>query len=384
MKKQKSKFLVPQCLSNLGLFKKAFTLAEVLITLGIIGVVAAMTIPTLMVDINTRQWSTAADVFEKKLNESLKTMNTQQTIAGHTTTLSFVEELAKHFKINKICKNNELQNCFPETVYWGAGEATPEEVDMTTIKQASHFGLDDWGTELIGVQFANGVAGLVAYNPACSGDPYSNQFKGTGCISMLYDTSGDKNPNTSGKDIGNYGVINRLGNATCAFEINGTCFTAPFVPEPYIWKGCTGESYVETPTTTSNAEDLAFMRQYGIQYCMSPDYGTVDYWAGAVKACGGVDKMVTNSHLLEIVEYIYGTKNLIREEDTIYDTIIYPWDSTKVTELGFNTSGFAIFSNEQYHYTGVETDTIYFSNVGAYPWWPTRTADFVFAICINP
>ena len=45
----KNTFLVPYCLSNLVSLKKAaFTLAEVLITLGIIGVVAAMTIPTLI------------------------------------------------------------------------------------------------------------------------------------------------------------------------------------------------------------------------------------------------------------------------------------------------------------------------------------------------
>lgn len=37
--------------------KKAFTLAEVLITLGIIGVVAAMTIPTLMTNIHHRDIS---------------------------------------------------------------------------------------------------------------------------------------------------------------------------------------------------------------------------------------------------------------------------------------------------------------------------------------
>ena len=44
-----SKHLVPYCLSNLVSSKKiAFTLAEVLITLGIIGIVAAMTIPTLV------------------------------------------------------------------------------------------------------------------------------------------------------------------------------------------------------------------------------------------------------------------------------------------------------------------------------------------------
>lgn len=36
--------------------KKAFTLAEVLITLGIIGVVAAMTIPTLIANARSQQY----------------------------------------------------------------------------------------------------------------------------------------------------------------------------------------------------------------------------------------------------------------------------------------------------------------------------------------
>ena len=50
------KFLVPYCLSNLVSSKKAaFTLAEVLITLAIIGVVAAMTIPTLIANYQEKQ-----------------------------------------------------------------------------------------------------------------------------------------------------------------------------------------------------------------------------------------------------------------------------------------------------------------------------------------
>ena len=278
-----------------------FTLAEVLITLGIIGVVAAMTIPTLMVDINAKQWSTAKDVFDKKLNEAMKNMNTAQVISGHPNTLSFVNELGKHFKINKICKNDDLQSCFSDTVWWGGGTATPEEVDMTTIKQASHFGLDDWGTELIGVQFANGVTGLVAYNPKCSGDPYSNQFNGTSCISMLYDVSGDKNPNTSGKDLGNFGVINRLGGATCAFEIGGTCYSSAFMAsDPYIWNGdC-------TDGTSTDPTDQKIMSQYGIESC----YYSPDYWAGAVIACGGTNKVASMNQLAEIASYIYGTESI--------------------------------------------------------------------------
>jgi len=40
----------------------AFTLAEVLITLAIIGVVAAMTIPTLVANYQEKSWNTAASV----------------------------------------------------------------------------------------------------------------------------------------------------------------------------------------------------------------------------------------------------------------------------------------------------------------------------------
>ena len=304
--------------------KQAFTLAEVLITLGIIAVVSALTIPTLMVDINSKQWSTAKDVFEKKLNEAMKNMNTSQVISGHPNTLSFVNELGNHFKINKICKNDDLQSCFSDTVWWGAGEATPTEVDMTTIKQASHFGLDDWGTELIGVQFANGVTGLVAYNPECSGDPLSNQFQGANCISMLYDVSGLKNPNTSGKDLGNYGVISRLGKAACAFELDGTCFGAPFNPAPHAWNAC------DLDGNTTDPEDLAYMAKYGIEYCLSSNYYNTDYYAGAVEACGGIQNMPTATNLAAIANYVYGRTDI--GADTMGE---YTMNKENALSLGF-------------------------------------------------
>ncbi len=41
------------------MFKKGFTLAEVLITLGIIGIIAAMTIPTLLQNTDEAQLKTA-------------------------------------------------------------------------------------------------------------------------------------------------------------------------------------------------------------------------------------------------------------------------------------------------------------------------------------
>ena len=50
--------------------KAAFTLAEVLITLAIIGIVAALTIPTLIQNYQERAWGTASEVFQRKLGEA--------------------------------------------------------------------------------------------------------------------------------------------------------------------------------------------------------------------------------------------------------------------------------------------------------------------------
>lgn len=48
--------------------KQAFTLAEVLMTLGIIGVVAAMTLPTLIIDFQKRSTATMVKTLYSKIN----------------------------------------------------------------------------------------------------------------------------------------------------------------------------------------------------------------------------------------------------------------------------------------------------------------------------
>ena len=304
----------------LSRYDKGFTLAEVLITLAIIGVVAALTIPTLMSNYKQRAWDTAATVFERKLEESLKAMNTQQTLAGYRNTSDFVNELSKHFKITRVCKNDDLLTCFEDKVMWGAGDADPEEVDMANIKTASHFGQGDWDTDIIGVQFANGTTGLVAYNPDCKQNPYSNQITGTSCLALLYDTDGFKTPNTSGKDLRAINVLS-LGS-TCAFELGGTCFGTPF-----------------TPTPITKAECEAEKSNLGIKIC-SYNY---DYWAGAVKACGGVSKMPTMAQVAEIANYVYNTSGIGAREYVSNLTL----DRDKAAELGFTGSFFDVWSGEE-------------------------------------
>ena len=268
----------------------AFTLAEVLITLAIIGVVAAMTIPTLIANYQERSWTTAAVVFQRKLGDALTVMNTQGSLAGYQDTEDFVAELSKHMKISKICKNDDLMSCFEDKVIWGAEN---EEVDMTKVKNVSHFGQDEWEeTDIVGAMFADGTTALIAYNKDCKQNPYSNRVItvtkegiGTDCLAILYDTSGFKAPNTQQKDLRGLNIAS-LGNSNCAFEINGTCFTAPFRP---------------TPLTLAECQEEVAKGELGIKVCQDD----TDYWAAAVKACGGVNKMPTQAQLDALAEELY-------------------------------------------------------------------------------
>ena len=336
---------IRQCLAPMGVERSprlgfhGFTLAEVLITLGIIGVVASMTIPTLVANYQERTYNTAATVFERKLGEALKVMNSQQTLAGFDSTEDFVEELSKHFKTNKVCQNDKLMDCFEEEVSWGSNNGTPETVDMTKIKKAKNFGQKEWQeSNVVGVQFASGVTALIAYNKDATQDPYSNQIVtlsgssngksgsvslGTNALAILYDTNGAKSPNQSSKDLRSINVT-KLGSG-CFAEVNGVCLAM--------------QPQVPTPVTKAECEQLK-AEGYGINACSSNN----DYWAGAVKLCGGTDKMASTAQLGKIAAYVYNKDSIGAKEDVSNVT----FDSTKAAELGLPSPTFLLWAGEEY------------------------------------
>ncbi len=88
-----------------GYKKSGFTLAEVLITLGIIGTVAAMTIPTLMMNYHKRIWesklkkiySIATNACERMLIEENVSRVNETTVYGEVTN----DNLRAYFKLMK-------------------------------------------------------------------------------------------------------------------------------------------------------------------------------------------------------------------------------------------------------------------------------------------
>lgn len=285
----------------------AFTLAEVLITLAVIGIVAALTIPALVKNHNERAWSTAQGVFAKKLEVAMKVMNTEGTLTGYSTTEDFVNALKKNIKITKVC-TDDLAKCFAKEIVWTAGDE-PVEISSNTISYNKGAG-QDWA-ETVGVQFVNGVSALVAYNKNCTSDPYNNQFAASAsCLAIIYDVSANKTPNENGKDItSNANVLSVAGKSGCLLyfkDMNGnkTCYSKILLP---------GVDF--TGLTKAECEEIADAG-YGNNKANCGLFDS-DYWAGAIKACGGTDKVPSMEQLSLLATYLYD-----------YPTAIEPFQET--------------------------------------------------------
>ena len=298
--------------------KCAFTLAEVLITLGIIGIVAAMTIPTLINNFQERSWNSAASTFEGRLGQALSVMNTQHVLGVYPSTEAFVSELKKYLKISDVCANSELSKCFED-----AFVVEDKEKTLSKFRTSKDFGRMAWNTNIVGIRTLNGISALIAYNPQCKDDPYSNQTVGfTGgvsknngsvrissdCVSVLYDTSGLKNPNTFSKDVRGINV----GFPVCVDD--SQCFKTA--------------KLVDTPLNCSSVAD-----NDDAQYCAGATHSQ-DYWAMANKICGGNSNLPSMNDLLDIYYYLHGENNSKYEE--------------RAAEFGFPTTGtYSVWAKEE-------------------------------------
>jgi prepilin-type N-terminal cleavage/methylation domain-containing protein len=256
---------------------RGFTLAEVLITLGIIGVVAALTIPGLIADYQEKSWASAQTVFMSRMQEATRMMNVNESLAGYATTEAFADELVKNLKTIKVCKTNP-QECFTSQVTNAAGTET---VEASNLRTARDFGREDYNTNIVGLILANGYSALLAYDPDCKAmDPAAAGAQTIVCISMVYDINGKGRPNKVTKDIytqGADGMFNTCGGV----KIGSLCAASAKTPYAPL-NTCAGSADREwDPTDHSN--------------CSS------NYWAGAIKACDSLGmRLPTRAELLNM------------------------------------------------------------------------------------
>ena len=307
--------------------KAAFTLAEVLITLGIIGVVAALTMPALITNIQDRIQQKRIENINQKLSKVTDKMAVQSGLTGYGTTMAFVQEMSKHMKIAKICDNEHLAECWPTQEVILNDEGKTWEIAKTktakTLKISTN--TEDWA-DTVGIVTGDGTGMILSYNKKCEfsvddgGLKYDNSTGKSNslvCLSGVYDWNGNSKPNKLKKDVTTLGMATGLGTE-CAIEVNGKCFTAPVTPTPLIRAECRAEK-----------------DKLGIKQCNYAD----DYWAGAVKQCGGVSKMPTEADLTELAKVLYNTSNIRSSNLTL--------DTSKASSMGFTGSEFYVWSGEE-------------------------------------
>ncbi len=273
--------------------KRGFTLAEVLITLAIVGVVAAITMPALIANIQERVKTARIQNIKQKFSKATDKMLSVTTLNGYGSTIEFVNELQNHLKIAKICTNDKLNECWPteEVILDDEGNtwAIKETKKAKNLKMPESDSVDYDDT--VGIVTADGTAMILTYDKKCDIDENktitwsNNQSSTTGCIGAIFDWNGSKMPNQLSNDVITFNS-GGLGSA-CAFEINGSCFKAPTtVSKPLTYAECTAQKDA-----------------LGLDYCYNGD----DYYAGAAAMCGGKSKMASLADLAAIASDIYGT-----------------------------------------------------------------------------
>ena len=210
----------------------AFTMAEILLSLTIIGVVAAITLPSLTGNINERTWNTQRKALYARFSQAIALMPalnsygtySQETDSAGSTSITdtaaetfITNGLAKVLKINNICDNEHLEDCgLSSKITTIAGSTINLPVKTTDLNSGiagNIGGINVYDTKAAAFETINGESVLTFYNPNCasegavytgvSADGYQGVYvKHHVCANFVFDLNGNKGPNTVGKDIG--------------------------------------------------------------------------------------------------------------------------------------------------------------------------------------
>ena len=296
-----------------------------------------MTLPVLNQAINKKVRAEQIRTVKYKFTKATEKMASLGLIGPYDSTAAFVAELQKHLKIMKECPSSKLRDCWPyDTITLLDGK----EYEVTKLQTGKQFQMKDsdtadYSSPNIGIITGDGTPMILSYNTKCEAlDPVKTYGWSTednkpvanatsNCVAAVFEINGKKKPNKQNEDVALFNA-NGLGS-NCAIELdNGKCFTAAF-----------------TPTPLTKAECEAVKDDLGIKEC----YYDMDYWAGAVKQCGGVGNMPTMADLAKIASAIYKGNPTVGAYNDV-DNLTY--ESGTASSLGLPEPGFYLWSGEEY------------------------------------
>ena len=180
-----------------NIHRVAFTLAEVLITLGIIGIVAAMTIPTLISKFQEKSLESQFKKTYSLLNQALQLTNYENGVEYKCYSKTKDFENSDYYEYSQ-CK--EFQEAFFKNLKY----LKYDVVNQTTVdyKTKEEVLAEGGGITNPSCSFKYLVADTYKYYLPDGSIVYANpRNSDTGGIFMIVDITGDKGPNKWGYDV---------------------------------------------------------------------------------------------------------------------------------------------------------------------------------------
>lgn len=216
--------------------KQAFTLAEVLVTLSIIGIIAAITIPSLIinVDLDRKQAEAIIKKTYTTFNDATKQIVMLETTSHNMGSVGCADAncirdlYGKYVSYLKTCNSDAQATCLD------GAEATSQDLKTSMLLEPAFAADPSSGQDATPVDFSSKSLAVLAdgtlvgfkYDSTCKMTTKSIiEYEGTpvdvtkSCVSIAVDTNGAKSPNMIGKDryqfaIGKLGVKFKAQNVS--------------------------------------------------------------------------------------------------------------------------------------------------------------------------
>ncbi len=285
--------------------KKAFTVAELALTVAALCLIAGLIVYAIILGLQEAVRNKRISTAKIKFASAVEMMYLNQAIGSYYgedeyTTERFVNELQKYIKLVKICKSDEIENCWP---YKTLTLADDTKYEIKNARNGSVFGIStnsttNYNSNTVAIVTFDNTYMLLAYNSRCTTsapdrkNPNSNQeFNvATACVAGIMDVDGEEKPNKIGVDVPLIYSAGSFADA-CIMVIDSTCIVSVGT--------LTGKEGV-----TKN-ECLQNMKNWGISQAQCPPEGMVSYWLSAVKECGGWANIASPNEINSILNYMY-------------------------------------------------------------------------------
>ena len=199
--------------------KQGFTLAEVLITLGLLGVVAAITLPALFNNVEKHKWENGLKAAYNIMTNGFAEMMAEEGVDNLKDTALWRECGSGDGPTNMSCSSKHFKKYFNVVLEEGGIPAGMKLYDIQNTDVTNRLDMH----ETTRYTLSNNISlNAIFYNGADKSRSQCNAIKekgGSVCTasaSIYVDVNGNKKPNTVGKDIyyfdvDNYGKVYPMG-----------------------------------------------------------------------------------------------------------------------------------------------------------------------------